>query len=260
MSQSLTFESPPVREISLGVSFESLKALRSPHFGLFWSKLRSDFPVVEDKPPVFTTQGIQVLPDDSVLLPRVWLVHKSQNIILQLQHDRFWFNWRRMQPSDKYPGFEIVLGHFAQWYSAFVDFITSENVGSVTANGAELVYMNHILVGDGWNTHAEIGKVFPGVAWNFHNEPLNDASGLAAVLTFDRPQFNVRAEMKSGKEKEGEQRQLLLLELRARSKVEIKDIEAAMQWFSEAHSMLGSLFVGLTSDEVRANVWRQRSL
>ena len=46
------FDRPPVTEVAIGVQFGTIQELRQPHFGLFWSRIRADYPQVQDQPPL----------------------------------------------------------------------------------------------------------------------------------------------------------------------------------------------------------------
>src|SRR5688572_27869760 len=90
-----TFERPPLVEVSFGVMFAPLTAMRTAHFGAFWSRVREEFDQTDDKPAVMTdVQEASVTQvGDWFPLPRVWYVQKDGGAILQLQPNRFYFNW-----------------------------------------------------------------------------------------------------------------------------------------------------------------------
>ena len=46
------FKRPPVAETLLGVQFAPLRSFSIPHFGLYWARIRSDYPDQEMKPPL----------------------------------------------------------------------------------------------------------------------------------------------------------------------------------------------------------------
>jgi hypothetical protein len=59
------FDNPPVVETVLSAQFERLTALRTVHLGLFWQRVRSEFPNVEEHPAlaaIFEQAGEPVTP------------------------------------------------------------------------------------------------------------------------------------------------------------------------------------------------------
>src|SRR6266480_3040610 len=93
------FERPPLDEVVIGVQFEPLKEFHAAHLGLYWSRIRSIYPLTEDQPPlahlVESTEprptpsagfiSIQPLPS----VPRCWFLDASRNQLIQVQQDRF---------------------------------------------------------------------------------------------------------------------------------------------------------------------------
>jgi uncharacterized protein (TIGR04255 family) len=45
------FDKPPVTEVVLGLAFKDLP-LQVGHVGLFWQKVRDEFPNIEERPPL----------------------------------------------------------------------------------------------------------------------------------------------------------------------------------------------------------------
>src|ERR1700760_930942 len=103
-----TFERQPIAEVSFGVAFLPLKELRTSHFGLFWSRLQSEFPQTVDAVPIGDfggDMGGMVSVPGWFPLPRVQFIHRNREQLVQLQPNRFYFNWRRLQPITAYPRF-----------------------------------------------------------------------------------------------------------------------------------------------------------
>ena len=48
------FERPPIIEALLGVEFAPLKGWSIPHYGMFWERIRSDYPKQAVQPPMAT--------------------------------------------------------------------------------------------------------------------------------------------------------------------------------------------------------------
>jgi len=90
---AVKFKNPPIHELVIGARFApQLRALRSEHIGLLWSRLgRKDFPTVHQKPPldVPIPSATEFLP-----MPRFWLESKEDDKLIQVQKNAFLLNWR----------------------------------------------------------------------------------------------------------------------------------------------------------------------
>lgn len=164
------FENPPVIETVLSAQFQPLAQMRVVHFGQFWNLIRDRYPATEERPaldpvverfsePARPRWGGRLSLLESPPLPRVWFVHSSQNELLQLQPDRFIKNWRKTGDGDAYPRYENIRARFDDDFRKFQEFAASEKLGVVEVNQCEVTYVNHIVAGEGWTNHGDIGKV-----------------------------------------------------------------------------------------------------
>ncbi len=167
------FDQPPVVEVAVSVQFES-PLLDTPHVMLFWSQVRSRFPVIEQTPslpptietfeaPKVLIPNIEFKLLDAPPTPRVFLHNKARTELIQLQQDRFGYNWRRLQPDDNYPHYEAIKESFAKEFAVFEEFLSNENLGEMRPTQCEVTYVNHVF-GEGiWQKHGELYKVIPSV-------------------------------------------------------------------------------------------------
>ncbi len=198
MSRSLPdFDNPPLTEVALSVQFEPLEQLRTPQIGLLWAEFRSRFPVTEEHAPldpvverfgVPRTAGpevrLQML--ESPPLPRVWFVNPTGTELVQVQKDRFIHNWRKSDKDDKYPRYEPIRDTFRSELETFRAILTREQFGDLSINQCEVTYVNHIVAGDGWKAHGELGNVLTvfSAAYSDSNlaEPEDVRLGMRYVL------------------------------------------------------------------------------
>jgi uncharacterized protein (TIGR04255 family) len=153
------FTAPPVAEVSLGVQFNSLERLQAPHLGLVWSEFKSQFPVIEQQPPVeqafetFAEKGggipaprlpFQLL--SGVPVPRVLFINEQRTELLQVQRDHFYHNWRKAGEGDQYPRFEKMISTFEDGLQRLNSLISAEGLGTIVPNQCEVTYINHVPV------------------------------------------------------------------------------------------------------------------
>ncbi len=164
------FDNPPVVEVALSAQFETLSKLRTPQLGLLWQEFRRRFPVTEEHSPlnaVVEHFGVLKAPKVEVRLemlqsppvPRCWFLNEAGTELIQVQHDRFVHNWRKAGTEAEYPRYEHVRNAFANELERFRAFLEREQLGDLNPNQCEVTYVNHIVAGEGWENHSELGEV-----------------------------------------------------------------------------------------------------
>jgi uncharacterized protein (TIGR04255 family) len=187
------FDNPPVVETVLSAQFEKLTAMQAVHFGLFWRKMQARFPRTEEKPalspiierfPEPTSRGarMQFEAREMPALPRLWVLNEAGTEMIQVQNDRFIKNWRKIGEKDQYPHYEpVIKPAFQRDFAEFESFLAEEKLGVIKVNQCEVTYVNHIVSGEGWQTLADIHRVF-----TFWNQP-------PAPVPGDAEDFSIRA-------------------------------------------------------------------
>ena len=106
------FKNPPVIETIIGIEFARLEKFGVPHFGLYWEAIRADFPEFELKQQLDSQiERFEPLQFQPTIPPlqfiekpeiRCWFVSRERRLI-QLQQDRFIYNWRKEGQEKDYP-------------------------------------------------------------------------------------------------------------------------------------------------------------
>ena len=115
---------PPIVEVACSFEFEPLRALDALWLGRVWEVFSADYPVGRVHPPIVTRPELHLGPPEL----RAWYVSEDEEFIVQLQRDRFVFNWRRpdaRDPNARYPRFrdhEDLAGVNSRANTAFQDF------------------------------------------------------------------------------------------------------------------------------------------
>lgn len=149
------YNKPPVIETVLGVQFAPLKSFSMPHFGLFWSMIREAYPRQEMKEPIANMVEDVMgppLPDKiSIRLTsepeaRCWFLNSSGTELIQLQHDHFVRNWRKVTGSEGYPSYDLLKPRFERDWGHLISFLEREGIGRPEVNQCEVTYINHLPV------------------------------------------------------------------------------------------------------------------
>lgn len=164
------FENPPVIETLLGVQFDPIEKLSAPVYGLYYSKIRDEYPDFEVQQPL--SQAVERFDEKSTIIPptinldlrktsdvRCWFLEKDGNRLLQLQKDRFIQNWRKVNEDDVYPRYETLKPIFKKEWLRFCDFLKEDGLPNPEVNQCEVTYINHLEMGKGWESFGEIDKI-----------------------------------------------------------------------------------------------------
>ena len=191
------------------------------------------------------------------LFPRAWFERQDETSLIQIQRDRFLYNWKKVHDEDEYPHYENVIKKLRAVLSRFEFFLTSNDLGRIEPLQYELTYVNHILRGHGWNALTEIGKVFPDFAWRHDQKRfLKNLEGVNWHSTFRLPNGagRLHSRIRHGIRKH-DRHPILLLEFTCRGIGESTTTDAMWQWFDLAHEWIVRGFADLTADEVQKSIW-----
>ena len=189
-----SFRRPPVAEVAIAAQFGEIRGLTGPHMGLLWQRYRELFPTLEvhsaldprfERPNPTPGEGLTVK-FGTVPTPRAWFIGTNQAHLIQVQQDRFVFNWHRI-PGEDYPRHEHVRASFRKNFGIFKQFLLDEQLGEPSLNQWELTYVNHILAGTGWRRHGELGSVVPLLVGSMKGEFLPEPEDVAARVRYSIP-------------------------------------------------------------------------
>ena len=168
------FSKPPVVEVALSVQFE-VPILAGPLLWRRWSQIEGQFPHVQEVPPVLPVierfdepsraggPHVELRVSSAPLPARLWMMTSSKTELVQLQPDRFGYNWRKLSPKDDYPSYAAIRDKFAMQWTDFERFVGSNDLEPLAPVQCEVTYVNHIK-GEGiWKYHGEVEKVIPSV-------------------------------------------------------------------------------------------------
>lgn len=130
--------------------FEELHDFHAVHLGLLWLHLgKNRFPRAEEHPPIPISLERFGIPDSTSApqiqllnvppMPRCLFISADGTQIIQVQNDRFTFNWRKLSEDDAYPRFEALFERFEAHAGEFQHFIKANNLGEIRVIQAELV-------------------------------------------------------------------------------------------------------------------------
>lgn len=256
------YVSPPLIEVVCGVTFAPLPELKVPHYGIFWSLIRDEFPDVRHAPPL--GPPLAPLPAtfqlDQIQLPRMWFLSRTGDLIIQVQYDRILFNWRETRDAPEYPHYDRILEFFRKYYGIFETLVKREELGEIKPTAYELSYINHIPQGEGWDSLGDLASVFPDLGWQRQSERfLPVPSDFGWQVAFDLPDTkgNLQASVRKAT-RTFDNAQVLRFEMVAKGHEQASAEDVSWGWFDLAHEWIVKGFADLTSDAMQRKLWRRK--
>lgn len=259
MMPAVKFKNPPIAEVACGVLFNHIENFRSAHVGLFWKSLESEFPRIEEAPPIEPVierqQGAtQEFKLEIVALPpmrRTWLLNGDGTNLIQIQQDRFLFNWKRVEALAEYPSYHVVMEQFERHLLNFSTFLEEAGIGELTFRQFELTYIN--LISDLPANSAEtllVDHTRDSSRKRFLPEP--DAINWTTSYPLPENQGRLHLVAQSALRRTTNE-QLIKLEMTARGMNKPDSDRRA--WFDLAHEWITRGFVDATSPKLQTEIW-----
>lgn len=190
------FTNPPLIERALTVAFSPIELFSLGSYGLFWSEIRAEFPECQAMPPVqleierfdgFTPRTAQIQLVGADMLPRAFFRNSERGELVQVQPDRFSFNWIKMGSDHAYPHSEAVLQRFFDLLDRFEQFLIAESMGALTIVQCELTNVNVVPLTDVGDAFADVATVvrLAQLDDRFENLQLESQFGASKHLLLD---------------------------------------------------------------------------
>lgn len=201
---------PPIDEVVCGFVFEALPDLTAMDFGVYAETRRDEYPSRALHPAISDTISLLHVGPPPV---RAWLISASDEIVLQLQNDRFYTNWRAR--GGEYPRFKdrgdtrgvkrIALEEFAR----FAEFCCARaKVEKLNVSRVELTKIDKLVRGKHWDSYADLGdvlnvvKVFDDIKssdpkhLNLTLKEADDTTTLTTVIAVDESTAKIESTMR----------------------------------------------------------------
>lgn len=165
-----SFRNPPVTEVVVGVTFRPIDGLSVPRLGQLWSeRFATELPRIEEQPPY--EPPIEHLGQPSPIppiefqfggfpRPRVWFINNEGDEVVQLQHNYFACNWRKVHPDAEYGRWDSRRSAFRHWFTTFESFLLEHSLGRIEPTQCEVTYINHIESNASESPHSDAPRIF----------------------------------------------------------------------------------------------------
>ncbi|MFA5864492.1 MAG: TIGR04255 family protein [Phycisphaerae bacterium] len=262
------YTKPPVVEVAIGLQFAPLDNFSAAHIGLYWALIRDTFNRVEDQSPIEHIVEPLVEPQEIKPLfrmftkpepPRVWFIDSAGNKIIQVQHDRFLHNWRKMTEQDEYPRFPAVKKEFFDHWNQFCSFLEEQKLSPPQVDQCELTYVNLIRKGAGWESMSDLNNLFTFAKWHTRSNFLPAPENVRWSARFLLPEQSGRLHIEMLPVRIQPKNELALqLSLTTRGKpLTNMDSGSIIQWFDLAREWIVKGFADIV-DKKTDRLWEKK--
>lgn len=154
------------------------------HIGDFWSVIRDRYPSTEHAQLVLGEGEAPVQDRFGNWLPRVWFLSEDNGMLVQVQQDRLYVNWRATDREPTYPRFPAVKNEFDRVWSLFVGRMAQLTGAPPVPVRVEVSYTNFISNGEAVRSTADLSRVLKVFHWAEDHKYLSPPSGIALNMTF----------------------------------------------------------------------------
>ena len=240
--------------INVKKSFEPLEGFKLPHFGRFWDRIQQQYQHCEHASPL-----LQTVPENEFPWPRVWLLNGNKTSLIQIQRNCFLFNWRRVTGDEAYPRYSNVVKEFLTQLNGFRTFLNEQSLPQPKINQCELTYINHIPIGEIWQTPAELGKIAPDLKWRDVKRflPSPESSAWTGVFMLPEDFGRLTVSVKHAQRKiDGNP--LYVLEFSAKGLGGDGGDNGIQKWFDLAHEWIVRGFCDFTDIQIQRKFWGRK--
>lgn len=256
------FAAPPVIETVLSVQFAPIQKLSIAHFGLYWEKIRREFTRAEARPALghimenFAPGAVSGMPQfgfELISEPtiRCWFLDEPGNQILQVQKDRFIYNWQMVSGKETYPRYENVCAKFEEEWKRFGTFLKEERLGTPEVNQCEVTCVNHIEYEQGWKSFGELNKVIACWSGSYSGTFLQAPERVSLNVVYLLPDNQGRLHLSLQPViRARDAREVLQLNLTARGAPSSSETADILRWLDTGRTWVVEGFTDFTTKEM----------
>ncbi len=169
---------PPIVEVVCGVVFDPVPNLDLLLLGVYWDERKADFPIRQIHPafvdePAFTIPAMPM---------KAFIMSLDRQFVLQIQHDRFFMNWR--QVGGQYPRFSEargsggLLSRMEDELRRLGEFVRNRCGHTLTPKRVELTKVDILSRPQHWDNINELSALVPvtGVFERLHRSGTRDVN------------------------------------------------------------------------------------
>jgi uncharacterized protein (TIGR04255 family) len=151
----------------MGLHFAQIAGWSPLHLGQLFSEFEADYPNGEMLAPVvdlsLASRGGALNFVEAMTL-RAAFSDKLKSQLVQVQQSFFLRNWRRVHKEQQYAHYSDLKPRFMADWQRFNNFLQRVGLDSPTVYRSEVIYVNHLVRGDIWNSYNDLAALFKPIA------------------------------------------------------------------------------------------------
>lgn len=260
------FEKPPVVEVVASVAFQVARPLKTVDFGEYWQSIKDEFPNVEEAPPVQlivegSGAGVQFNLEMAEMPPlrRVWFASSDGQRLIQLQEDRFLFNWKLVSSENKYPSFAVIFPEFRKRFEELKKYLKSTGREDLNILQLELTYVNLIPTDE--SSKISMGMVLEDHKMSQGDRFLPEPAAFQWNTSYVMPNNEGKLHFSARKvqSQQDATKIAIRLDFTARGMPQDHSELGLDNWFSMAHEWITQGFADSTSKDIQKTIWKRVS-
>lgn len=253
---NVKYKNPPINELVMGIYFkEPILKFRSEHVGIYWSKIKDEFPKSSQKMMI---GGVDIQSTDEIFpMPRFWFMTDDDVYLIQVQRNAFIFNWRRQ--NEEYPHYDPLKKKFDEHFAKFEKFCQEHfGVSQIGIERCELIYINIVSDEEYFSSLADTKNVIPSFKpLSFGTDENNLRNfNLSYVYSYDE-NMTLAVSLQTRRHKKTD-KDTLYFDLKSSGALSQSTKSEADSWFDRAHDAIGDAFNSLTNPDVQHQHWQPR--
>jgi uncharacterized protein (TIGR04255 family) len=250
-----SFDNPPLAEVVVSFQLEHPLNIGALDVAELWDDFdKTHFPTYREMPPLEP-----ILPDNVRVLelshlpnmPRFWFEGVNKDELLQIQRDRFLYNWRRptenIDNTNCYPRYESVMKGFMKYNEIYCDFVKKKNLGDANRTFMELSYINLVEIPEGGIQ--DIGTIFKGIELRDNETILPTPNNIQYTRSFNIPDRPLKLNINlSSRQRISDGKSVFQYELLVRGPVNNLSSKDMVKWFDDARMWINHSFVDSTTE------------
>jgi uncharacterized protein (TIGR04255 family) len=251
-----SYRQPPVTEVAVGLQYSSSLNLSLRDLFRIHASFEDRYPGLEEYAPlpkIVPAEDAQTVQFafgqmTKAVLPRLWFIGESPTELVQLQHDRFVFNWRKTAESDPYLRFDHhVRPAFVDAHRRLLLGLEEADIAEPAIESIDVAYVNAIPLEAGDSCGAVLRILQRDQKRGF----LPEATGLQMQLIYSIPDLDAGSltiTIQSAERVE-DRAPTILMHLNVRA-MAAGDFEQALVSIGVARRWIVNGFTDLTTDEM----------
>jgi uncharacterized protein (TIGR04255 family) len=242
--------SPPIVEVVCGLVFDQIPNLTPVSLGVYWVDKRGEYPKHQLLPAIADEGELDI---DAFPPLRTWFLSQNEVFVIQVQHDRFYVNWRAR--GHEYPRFSDhggnggILSRFKLEFQKFCEFASDFLQVKPSPRRIELTKVDHLVQGQHWSDFSDLSQLLPALrGFASFTQTTSPAIGVRYVETFENARLAVAIDSALAERPDKTRTSLVKLETRYAGDLD-EDIHSS---FTKANHRVNAVFKSLIPKDERA--------